>query len=397
MRATLALVGRVRVVLAIVRRGARLRRKRSAAAPGWTEVTIAASDATPLACAYLIPNGTAPAGGWPGVILFHGLGQSYADMEPIGAALRAVRARDARLRRARHRRLRGQVRARRAEGRAGRAEPLRLVRRPQRRLGHADRSIRPLARWRGGLERGGRRRPLQGDRAGDHVDEPRRRAQPQRRPEDRPDRDPLPGRAARELGSGARPGRAGPVPGQRHAGGHERRRRPAPPGRTSTRSLCRPFSCRGGTTSSSTWTRRPPRGSSSPGRSASTSATSGIRRPRTRRTSSPSTSAMPSSGSRTTSTALDRMARTTSSSPTIPGTRARFRPCTRSSRRPGRRASTSRAGTLVQGPHYAFRSARLTGGPHETFGDGSVTVHYSAAKSWTHLVATISIQGRARW
>jgi hypothetical protein len=49
--------------------------------------------------------------------------------------------------------------------------------------------------------------------------------------------------------------------------------------------------------------------------------------------------------------------------------------------------------SLIQGPHYAFRSARLTGGPHETFGDGSVTVHYSAAKSWTHLVATISIQG----
>jgi hypothetical protein len=49
--------------------------------------------------------------------------------------------------------------------------------------------------------------------------------------------------------------------------------------------------------------------------------------------------------------------------------------------------------SLIHGPHDAFRSARLTGGPHETFGDGSVTVHYSAAKSWTHLVATISIQG----
>ena len=49
--------------------------------------------------------------------------------------------------------------------------------------------------------------------------------------------------------------------------------------------------------------------------------------------------------------------------------------------------------SLMHGPHYAFRSARLTGGPHETFGDGSVTVHYSGAKNWTHLVATISIQG----
>lgn len=59
----------------------------SSAAPGWTEVTITASDGTPLACAYIIPSGTAPAGGWPGVILFHGLGQSRTDMEPDGSAL----------------------------------------------------------------------------------------------------------------------------------------------------------------------------------------------------------------------------------------------------------------------------------------------------------------------
>jgi alpha-beta hydrolase superfamily lysophospholipase len=59
----------------------------ASAAGGWTDVTIQASDATPLACAYIIPDGPAPAGGWPGVILFHGLGQSYADMEPVGAAL----------------------------------------------------------------------------------------------------------------------------------------------------------------------------------------------------------------------------------------------------------------------------------------------------------------------
>ena len=37
--------------------------------------------------------------------------------------------------------------------------------------------------------------------------------------------------------------------------------------------------------------------------------------------------------------------------------------------------------------------ARLTGGPHETFGAGLVTVHYSRAKSWTHLVATVSVKG----
>jgi ABC-2 type transport system ATP-binding protein len=59
----------------------------ASAASGWTEVTISASDATPLTCAYIIPSGTAPGGGWPGVILFHGLGQSRADMEPIGTVL----------------------------------------------------------------------------------------------------------------------------------------------------------------------------------------------------------------------------------------------------------------------------------------------------------------------
>jgi alpha-beta hydrolase superfamily lysophospholipase len=59
-----------------------------------------------------------------------------------------------------------------------------------------------------------------------------------------------------------------------------------------------------------------------------------------------------------------------------------------------RKASVNLPGkTKINGPHFATRSARLTGGPHETFGDGSVTVHYSGAKSWTHLVATVSIKG----
>ena len=85
-------MGRVRVGLGIVSAalvcaGAAGYARPAAAASGWTTVTIAASDSTPLACAYLVPSGTAPAGGWPGVILFHGLGQSHADMEPIGAAL----------------------------------------------------------------------------------------------------------------------------------------------------------------------------------------------------------------------------------------------------------------------------------------------------------------------
>jgi dienelactone hydrolase len=88
------LVGRIRVVLALVVAavawaGAATYARPSAAAGGWTNVTITASDATPLACAYLIPGGTAPTGGWPGVILFHGLGQSRTNMEPIGSALAA--------------------------------------------------------------------------------------------------------------------------------------------------------------------------------------------------------------------------------------------------------------------------------------------------------------------
>ena len=38
---------------------------------------------------------------------------------------------------------------------------------------------------------------------------------------------------------------------------------------------------------------------------------------------------------------------------------------------------------------------RLTGGPHETFGGGFVTVHYSGAKNWTRLVAMVSVKDNA--
>jgi dienelactone hydrolase len=86
MRASVRLVGRARVVFAIVA-AALVCAGGASAASGWTEVTITASDATPLACVYIIPSGTVPAGGWPGVVLFHGLGQSHTDMEPYGAAL----------------------------------------------------------------------------------------------------------------------------------------------------------------------------------------------------------------------------------------------------------------------------------------------------------------------
>jgi alpha-beta hydrolase superfamily lysophospholipase len=49
--------------------------------------------------------------------------------------------------------------------------------------------------------------------------------------------------------------------------------------------------------------------------------------------------------------------------------------------------TTLRAGSSVA------RGVRLTGGPHETFGDGVVTVHYGNAKSWNHLVATVAVAG----
>jgi alpha-beta hydrolase superfamily lysophospholipase len=41
------------------------------------------------------------------------------------------------------------------------------------------------------------------------------------------------------------------------------------------------------------------------------------------------------------------------------------------------------------------RSVRITGGPHETFGDSSVTVAYSGAKTWDHLVAVLTVQGNS--
>jgi alpha-beta hydrolase superfamily lysophospholipase len=39
------------------------------------------------------------------------------------------------------------------------------------------------------------------------------------------------------------------------------------------------------------------------------------------------------------------------------------------------------------------RSVRVTGGPHETFGDSTVVVRYSGAKSWDRLVAVLAVAG----
>ena len=40
-----------------------------------------------------------------------------------------------------------------------------------------------------------------------------------------------------------------------------------------------------------------------------------------------------------------------------------------------------------------MRGARVTGGPHETFGDSTVVVRYSGAKSWDRLVAVLAVAG----
>jgi ABC-2 type transport system ATP-binding protein len=50
------------------------------------ELTITVSDGTKLACGLVLPGDSPPAGGWPGLLLFHGLGQSHAFMETIANA-----------------------------------------------------------------------------------------------------------------------------------------------------------------------------------------------------------------------------------------------------------------------------------------------------------------------
>ncbi|HET8895498.1 MAG TPA: CocE/NonD family hydrolase [Gaiellaceae bacterium] len=51
--------------------------------------------------------------------------------------------------------------------------------------------------------------------------------------------------------------------------------------------------------------------------------------------------------------------------------------------------------TTLKGIASVTRGARLTGGAHETFGDGTVTVRYSNAKNWDRLVAVVSVVGQS--
>jgi alpha-beta hydrolase superfamily lysophospholipase len=50
------------------------------------ELTITVSDGTKLACGLVLPAGSPPAGGWPGLLLFHGLGETHTFMETIASA-----------------------------------------------------------------------------------------------------------------------------------------------------------------------------------------------------------------------------------------------------------------------------------------------------------------------
>ncbi|HEY5098671.1 MAG TPA: CocE/NonD family hydrolase [Gaiellaceae bacterium] len=61
---------------------------------------------------------------------------------------------------------------------------------------------------------------------------------------------------------------------------------------------------------------------------------------------------------------------------------------------PTKRVTVSLPGTTRIGPSgKVVRGARITGGPHETFGDSTLTVHYSGMKNWDHLVAVLSANG----
>jgi ABC-type branched-subunit amino acid transport system substrate-binding protein/esterase/lipase len=55
---------------------------------------------------------------------------------------------------------------------------------------------------------------------------------------------------------------------------------------------------------------------------------------------------------------------------------------------PGSKAISGAAGKVV-------RSVRVTGGPHETFGDTTVTIRYSGASEWDRLVAVLCVQGNS--
>jgi len=47
------------------------------------DLTVTMADGTPIAATLWLPSGTPPAGGWPAIVLFHGLGGSREDMNKL--------------------------------------------------------------------------------------------------------------------------------------------------------------------------------------------------------------------------------------------------------------------------------------------------------------------------
>jgi ABC-2 type transport system ATP-binding protein len=63
---------------------------------------------------------------------------------------------------------------------------------------------------------------------------------------------------------------------------------------------------------------------------------------------------------------------------------------------PTRTVSVALPGTTtLRSTTQVSRRVRLTGGPHETFGGGTVVVRYAGAKDWPWLVATVTLAGQA--
>jgi alpha-beta hydrolase superfamily lysophospholipase len=72
-----------RVLLLVFALGALAWPSSSSAAATPQELPFTASDGAKLACALVEPTGTAPAAGWPAVMMFHGLGGKRQDMYPL--------------------------------------------------------------------------------------------------------------------------------------------------------------------------------------------------------------------------------------------------------------------------------------------------------------------------
>jgi pimeloyl-ACP methyl ester carboxylesterase len=387
-------VGRVRVVVALVVAaiactGAATLSRPAVAAGGWIGVTIPASDGTPLACAYIIPAGAAPAGGWPGVILFHGLGQSHADVEPIGTAMAqfgfASLACDARGTGGSGGKfgLDGPTEVQDAQDLFDWFAARSYVSNTQ--IGALGLSLGGGAVWNAAV-------------AGV------------------PFKAIVPAITWTNLGSALNPN------GVVKTGLAEILSQTVPLSSWDPALAQAAQALRQGDVTSAVKSTEAARSSRSrlhslevptlllQGRHdflfdmdqaiAAWKLLAGPKRLYLGDLGHPPAKNPVAEEPGYVAEAIAWFGHYLAGGPTLgggvelahdpwDGTTTTYRTLPRT-----RTASVSLPGkTFVEGPHYAFRSARLTGGPHETFGDGSVTVRYSGAKSWTHLVATISVKG----